>query len=182
MKLGRTLYVMDGKAWRAWLRKNHKVRREVWLIYYKKASGKRRIPYGDAVEEALWYGWIDSTIKRVDNERSAHRFLPRRPRSFLSETNKERVRRLIQAKKMTRHGLAIIQVQFNQEFIFAEDIMASVKRDATAWKNYRAFPESYRRIRVGWIDAARHRPEIFQQRLRYFLKMTAQNKKFGMVR
>ena len=182
MKLGRTLYVIDRKAWRAWLRKNHKVRWEVWLIYYKKTSGKRRIVYGDAVEEALCYGWIDSTLKRVDNERSAQRFSPRRPRSFLSETNKERVRRLIQSKKMTRHGLAIIETQFDQEFVFAADVMAQLQRDEVTWTNFQAFPEWYRRIRVGWIDAARHRPEIFQRRLRYFLKMTAQNKKFGMVR
>ncbi len=182
MKLGRTLYVIDRKAWRAWLRKNHKVCREVWLIYYKKASGKRRIPYGDAVDEALCYGWIDSTVKRVDDERSAQRFSPRRPRSFLSETNKERVRRLIKSKKMTRAGLTIIETQFNQEFVFAADVIAQLRRDEATWINFQAFPEWYRRIRVGWIDAGRHRPEIFQQRLRYFLKMTARNKKFGMVR
>lgn len=181
MKLGKTLYVTNRKAWRAWLAKNHAAAKEIWLIYYKKHSGKPRIPYNDAVEEALCYGWIDSIVKRVDENRTAQRFSPRRPKSFLSETNKERARRLIKAKKMTRFGLDKIQAQLDEEYAHAEDIIVELKMDATIWKNFRAFSESYQRIRVGWIDAARHRPEIFEQRLRYFLKMTAQNKKFGMV-
>ena len=102
MEIGRTLYITNRKAWRAWLARNHAREKEIWLIYYKKHTGKPRIPYDDAVEEALCYGWIDSIIKRVDDERTAQRFSPRRPKSSLSETNKERVRRLIKAKKMTR--------------------------------------------------------------------------------
>lgn len=181
MKIGKTLYVTKRREWNAWLRANHRKEREIWLIYYKKHSGKPRIPYDHAVEEALCYGWIDSIIKGVDEERTAQRFSPRRPRSFLSQTNRERVRRLIQAKRMTRFGLSVIETQFNEKFTFAPDILESLRRDAITWKNFQKFSESYRRIRVGWIDAARHRPAIFAQRLRYFLKMTALNKKFGMV-
>jgi uncharacterized protein YdeI (YjbR/CyaY-like superfamily) len=181
MKLGKTLYITNRKAWRAWLAKNHAREKEIWLIYYKKHSDKPRIPYNDAVEEALCYGWIDSTIKRIDEDRMAQRFSPRRAKSVLSETNKERVRRLIKAKKMTRVGLEKIQAQLEENFIPAEDIIATLKKDEKIWKSFQSFPESYQRIRVGWIDGARHRPEIFRTRLRYFLKMTAQNKKFGMV-
>ena len=79
---------------------------------------------------------------------------------------------------MTRVGLAKIQTQLEQTFVAADDIISELKKDETT---FRAFPQSYQRIRVGWIDASRHRPEIFQTRLRYFLKMTVQNKKFGMV-
>jgi len=182
MKLGNTLYVTHRKDWRAWLRRNHAETREIWLIYYKKHSGRPRLPYNHAVEEALCYGWIDSTVKRIDKDRTAQRFSPRRPRSFLSETNKERVRRLIKSKKMTRIGLRKIQPQMDEKYTHAPDIIAALKRDAKTWRHFRSFPESYQRIRVGWIDAARRRPEIFQQRLRYFLRMTAQNKRFGMVR
>lgn len=181
MKLGETLYVTNRKAWRAWLAKNHANAKEIWLIYFKKHSGRQRIPYNDAVEEALCHGWIDSIVKRVDDDRTAQRFSPRRPKSFLSETNKERARRLIKAKKMTGVGLEKIQSQLDEKYVHAKDIMAALKKDAATWKNFQAFPESYKRIRVGWIDASRHRPEIFRQRLRYFLKMTAQNKRFGMV-
>lgn len=181
MKSARTLYVTKRKAWRAWLRKNHAREKDIWLIYYKKHSGKPRIPYNDAVEEALCYGWIDSIVKRLDADRTVQRYSPRRPKSFLSETNKERARRLIKAKKMTRFGLEKIQARLDQDYAHARDIIAELKKDAATWKNFQAFTESYQRIRVGWIDAARPRAEIFQQRLRYFLKMTAQNKKFGMV-
>ena len=182
MKLTKTLYVTNRRDWRAWLRKNHAHEKEIWLIYFKKHSGQPRIPYDDAVEEALCYGWIDSIVQRVDEDRTAQRFSPRRPKSFLSETNKERARRLIKAKKMTRFGLKKIRAQLDEEFVHAKDIIAALKKDPTTWKHFQAFSESYQRIRVGWIDAARHCPEIFRQRLRYFLKMTAQNKKFGMVR
>ena len=181
MKLGKTLYVTNRKAWRAWLAKHHARKKEIWLIYYKKHTEQPRIPYDDAVEEALCYGWVDSTLKRLDEDRTAQRFSPRRPKSFLSETNKERARRPIKAKAMTPFGLTKIQTQLDAEFVPAKDILAEVKKEPETWKNFNAFPEAYRRIRVGWIDAARHRPEIFEQRLRYFLKMTAQNKKFGMV-
>src|SRR5947209_6309842 len=153
MKLGRTLYITNRKAWRAWLAKNHAREREIWLIYYKKHSGKPRIPYNDAVEEALCYGWTDSTIKRIDDDRMAQRFSPCRAKSVLSETNTERVRRLIKAKKMTRVGLEKIQTQLEQTFVAADDIIWELKKDEKTWKNFRAFPQSYRRIRVGWIDA-----------------------------
>jgi uncharacterized protein YdeI (YjbR/CyaY-like superfamily) len=82
MEIGRTLYITNRKAWRAWLAKNHAREKEIWLIYYKKHTGKPRIPYDDAVEEALFYVWIDSIIKRVDDERIAQRFSPRRPKIF----------------------------------------------------------------------------------------------------
>jgi uncharacterized protein YdeI (YjbR/CyaY-like superfamily) len=181
MDIGTTLYVTDRKAWRAWLAKHHTSKSEIWLIYYKKHSGQPRIPYNDAVEEALCFGWIDSIIKRLDDDRTVQRFSPRRPKSFLSETNKERVRRLIKAGAMTPLGLTKIETQMKAGFVPARDIIAELKKDKVIWKNFNSFPESYRRIRLGWIDAARHRPEIFRQRLRYFLKMTARNKRFGMV-
>jgi uncharacterized protein YdeI (YjbR/CyaY-like superfamily) len=181
MKLGQTLYVTSRKAWRAWLAKNHTREKEICLVYYKKHSGKPRIAYNQAVEEALCYGWIDSTIKRIDDDRMAQRFSPRRAKSVLSETNKERIRRLIKAKKITRIGVEKIQAQLEEKFTAAHDIIAALKQDEKIWKNFQSFPKSYQRIRVGWIDGARHRPEIFRTRLRYFLKMTAQNKWFGMV-
>ena len=77
MEIGKTLYVANRREWRAWLRKNYKKERDIWLIYYKKDSGKPRIPYNDAVEEALCFGWIDSIIKKMDAERFVQRFSKR---------------------------------------------------------------------------------------------------------
>src|SRR4030043_411843 len=109
MEITETLYVTDRREWRSWLAKNHRAAKEIWLIYYNKKSGKPRIPYNDAVEEALCYGWIDSIIKKYDVERAAQRFSPRRKNSPLSEMNKERIRKLIQSNKMTPAGLESIK-------------------------------------------------------------------------
>jgi uncharacterized protein YdeI (YjbR/CyaY-like superfamily) len=188
MQLGKTFYAKTRKEWRAWLAKHHKTAPDIWLVYYKKDSGRPRVPYSDAVEEALCYGWIDSIMKPIDANRYAQRFSPRRPTSQLSEMNRERVRRLIAAGRMTKAGLARIAHVFDHRkdaktlrWEVPADIRRQLERDPAVWRNFRRFPESYRRIRIGWITAARHRPEVFRQRLRYFLKMTAQNKRFGMV-
>ncbi len=187
MIIGRTLCVTNRKAWRAWLRKNHSTAKEIWLIYHKKGSGKKRIPYNDAVEEALCYGWIDSTVKSLDTEKFTQRFTPRRPKSELSELNKERVRRLIKSRKMTKAGLDKIARHLSSltgtrtNFVCPKDILDKIKQHPEAWKNYRRFPLFYRRIRIGWIDASRIRPEMFGKRLKYFLSMTERNKKFGMI-
>jgi uncharacterized protein YdeI (YjbR/CyaY-like superfamily) len=185
MEVGRTLCVTTRKAWRTWLEKNHPSKKEVWLVYPLKHTHRRRIPYNDAVEEARCFGWIDSTVKKMDADRVAQRFSPRRgAKSELSETNKERVRRLIRAGLMTPAGLTKIQARLDEPFAIPADILRLLKRDATTWKNFKAFPKWYQRIRIGWIEATRQqgRLETFQTRLAYFLKMTAQNKRFGMVK
>lgn len=182
MEIGKTLYVTDGKAWRSWLAKHHKNKKEIWLIYYKKHSGKPRIPYNDAVDEALCYGWIDSIVKKVDEERTAQRFTPRKEKSPWSEMNKERARRLIKAKEMTTAGLAKIKVNLHEKFVVPKDILRELKKDNIVWKNFQKLPLSYKRIRIGYLDESRKRPEEFKKRLLYFIKMTRQNKQFGMVR
>jgi uncharacterized protein YdeI (YjbR/CyaY-like superfamily) len=106
MKLSKTLYVTTRDAWRAWLEKNHAAATEVWLIYYKKHTGRPRIPYDDAVEEALCFGWIDSIVRRIDEGRYAQKFTPRRDGSQWSELNIKRARKLIKEGRMTRAGLA----------------------------------------------------------------------------
>jgi uncharacterized protein YdeI (YjbR/CyaY-like superfamily) len=182
MKVGKILYVTTRKAWRVWLQKNHAKKKEIWLVYATKESGKARIAYNDAVEEALCFGWIDGVMKSIDANYFAQRFSPRRSaKSRLSEKNKERVRRLIRAGLMTPAGLEKIQARMSERFVLPPDIIAELKRDPVAWKNFQRFPKWYQRVRVGWLDASRQRAEIFQARLRYFLKMTAQNKRYGMI-
>jgi uncharacterized protein YdeI (YjbR/CyaY-like superfamily) len=89
MNVGQTLYVKDRRAWRRWLQKHHATAREIWLVYHSKASDKPTIPYNDAVEEALCFGWIDSAVKPNGPGSRMQRFTPRRPKSPLSEMNKE---------------------------------------------------------------------------------------------
>ena len=88
MKIGRTLYVRDRATWRRWLAKNAARQKEIWLVYPKKASGRSRISYNDAVEEALCFGWVDSLIKRLDDDRYARKFTPRKPGSKWSTINR----------------------------------------------------------------------------------------------
>ena len=181
MEIGKTLYVKSRKEWRRWLAKNHAKAKEIWLIYFKKHTGKPRIPYNDAVEEALCYGWIDSTAKRVDDERTAQRYTPRREGSGVSEMNLERARRLVKNGRMTRFGIEKIKVHLMKKSELPEDIIRAVRKDAEAWANYRKFSDTYKRIRIGFIEGARGRPKMFKRRLEYFLKMTKKGKKFGMV-
>jgi uncharacterized protein YdeI (YjbR/CyaY-like superfamily) len=105
---GKKYYAKDRKAWRNWLEKNHAKEPGVWLIYYKKNSGKTRVSYEDAVEEALCFGWIDSTSKPMDEEKYAQRFTPRKIKSVWSALNKTRVEKLIEQKLMSPAGIAII--------------------------------------------------------------------------
>lgn len=181
MKVGKTVYAKNRKEWRAWLAKHHKTAPEIWLIYYKKESGKPRVPYNHAVEEALCYGWIDSILKPIDKQKYAQRYSPRRKTSKLSDMNRERVRRLIKSGRMTTAGLAAIAHTDAKAPRLDATVLAKLKEDPETWRNFQRFPASYKRIRVGWIAAGKHRPEIFKQRLDYLMKMTKQNKRFGMV-
>ena len=104
MEIGETLLPTSRQEFRTWLRKHHANRTEIWLIQYKKATGKPSLDYVEAVEEAICFGWIDGFVKTIDSERYATRFTPRRPRSNWTETNKERARRMIAAGKMTAAG------------------------------------------------------------------------------
>ena len=178
-----TYYARDREEWRAWLHEHHAHAKEIWLVYYRKATGKPRVSYNDAVEEALCFGWVDSQQKGIDEERFAQRFSPRKPNSNWSEANKVRLRKLIAQGKMTPAGLAAAQgVQLDEPFEIPPDIAAALQQDAQTWRNFQAFPEDYQRIRVAFIHTARNRPEEFTKRLNNLVKMTAQNKTFGYAK
>src|SRR2546425_7833902 len=110
MDISQTLHVTSRDEWRAWLATHYQLETEVWLIYYKKHSGQPRISYDHAVEEALCFGWIDSIVKRIDEEKYAQKFTPRRNWTNWSPSNKQRMRRLIQEGRMTGAGLAKIDL------------------------------------------------------------------------
>ena len=189
MKITETLYVTNRKDWRKWLVKNHKTKKEIWLIYYRKKSGKPRISYDNAVLEALCYGWIDEIVKKVSEESFAQRFSPRRPNSLFSQMNKERVRDLIKEKRMTKSGLRAIAHAFNpktdmtKKLIISADILRSLKTNKEAWKYFQKMPLAYKRIRISAIERYRQRDiEKYKKSLAYFIKMTAQNKRIGFAK
>jgi len=176
---GKMVYFAERATWRAWLAENYDKEKEVWLIYPKKASGKPRIPYNDAVEEALCFGWIDSQAKRIDENTYAQRFSPRRPKSKYSQPNKERLRELV------RRGMVLPEVQatltevLSEEFTIPEDILNEIKANKVAWANFQKFSPAYKRIRIAFIEGARNRPAEFSKRLSHFVEMTEKNKQFG---
>jgi uncharacterized protein YdeI (YjbR/CyaY-like superfamily) len=112
MEIGETIYVTTREELRKWFEKNHKIKKEIWLIQYKKATKKASINYVEAVEEAICFGWIDGFEKGMDAERYATRFSPRRPKSNWTETNRERARTMIAEGKMTEAGLATLPADF----------------------------------------------------------------------
>ncbi|MDP9252594.1 MAG: YdeI/OmpD-associated family protein [Chloroflexota bacterium] len=181
-KVTKTLYVHRVADWRTWLRKHHKTSREIWLVYYRKETGQPRISYNDAVDEALCFGWIDSTQKKIDADRTAQRYTPRRPGSPTSEMNKARARRLVREKRMTPAGLEAIGSLKTSRLVIAPDIRAAFERDPIAWKRFQRFPASYRRIRIAFVEGARGRPDEFKRRLGNLVRKSAKNERFGMVR
>jgi len=179
MKITKTLQVITPAEWRTWLKRNYKTEEEIWLVYYKKTSGKPRIEYNDAVEEALCFGWIDSTVRKLDEERFAQRFSPRKPKSGYSQANKERLERLVAEGRVMKDVLASLGDISAGQFEIPKDIIKAIKDNREAWKNFQNFSETYKRIRIAFIDGARNRPQEFQKRLNYFIKMTEKNKQFG---
>ena len=172
-----TFYTADRDAWREWLSSHFETEKEIWFVFPMKASGEESLSYNDAVEEALCFGWIDSTIKHIDPLHRAQRFTPRNPSSVYSRPNIERL------SWLNDRGLLHPAVKENvlplitAPYVFPEDILSRLRADPVAWENYNAFPDAYRRIRVAYIDVARKRPEEFEKRMKSFLEKTRQNRR-----
>lgn len=98
----------DRERWRRWLDDNHSTAQEAWITQFKKASGRTSVDYEEAVEEALCYGWIDGMVRRVDADRYAIRFTPRRPKSNWSDSNRARIEKLRREGRLMPAGLAVL--------------------------------------------------------------------------
>lgn len=174
-----TFSTIERLKWRAWLAENYDKEKEIWFVFPKKASGEKGLSYNDAVEEALCFGWIDSTVKNLDSLHKVQRFSPRRKGSSYSRAN---IERLIWLEKQ---GLihpkvrdAILEV-IKAPYEFPADILEAIRHDEKAWENYEKFPETYKRIRIAYIEGARKRPLEFKKRLENFIRKTRENKMIG---
>ncbi len=116
------------------MEKNFQTAREIWLVFPHKSSGRQRIPYNDAVEEALCFGWIDSIVKKHDDESSMQRFTPRNPRKRLLPAKRERLRLLLAEGRVHPSVRETAERLVAEEFVFPDDIMDAIKSDPTAWK------------------------------------------------
>jgi hypothetical protein len=177
MDITTTVKPAERTAWRAWLLANHAQAAEVWLLLDDR-PGEPAIDYLDAVEEALCFGWIDSIQKRFSAHERAQRFSPRRRGGNWTELNKERVRRLIRLGLMTDAGLATLP-DLDTVPTIAPDIEARLRAEGDAWANFQAFPELYRRIRLGNLEQTRRDPVEFERKLAAFVTRTAANQLYG---
>jgi len=185
------VYVKTRDEWRKWLSENHdKETSGIWLVFYKKGTHKPTLDYNEAVEEALCFGWIDSIIKRVDDERYVRKFTPRKPDSRWSALNKKRAAKVIKENRMTRHGLALIKAakasglwdQDNRPHISFE-IPEALKKALRKNKKAKAFfdqlaPTDQKHF-IGWIEVAK-RQETIDKRVEESIKLLSQEKKLGL--
>lgn len=171
-----TKYFINRIEWRKWLETNFVTKDDVWLEYPLKKTKKKRILYNDAVEEALCFGWIDSTVKSLNEETTIQRFCKRRKNSSFSQPNKERLKWLYGNKLIHPTLNRDVKKVIKEKFLFPKDILEKLKLDRTVWDNYQSFSESYKRIRIAYIDSARKRPEEFDKRLNNFIDKTKENK------
>jgi uncharacterized protein YdeI (YjbR/CyaY-like superfamily) len=179
VQITQALYLTERTEWRAWLAEHFQSEPEIWLLYPRKATGRPRIAYNDAVEEALCFGWIDSIIKSYDEETSAQRFTPRRAGSGYSQTNKERLRRLFAQGQLHASVLAEAEAAMAEAFEWPADIMEAIQANTEVWAHFQTFSKPYQRIRVAYIETARKRGPEFEKRLNSFLKKTEQGRQFG---
>jgi uncharacterized protein YdeI (YjbR/CyaY-like superfamily) len=175
MEITSSLDARTRAAWRAWLAEHHASAKEIWLLLQKEPG---TVTYLDAVEEALCFGWIDSTAERV-GDASAQRFSPRRPRSGWTELNKERARRLIARGLMTEAGRRTLPDLSDLSVRVADDVRARLDA-AGAWETFAGFPELYQRVRLSYVEEVRRRdPAAFETRLANLVEKTRRGTMFG---
>lgn len=190
MNSAETFYAVDRNAWHAWLLENHRAKKLVWLIYYKMHTGKASVPYEDSVEEALCFGWIDSTVKRFDDERYCRKFIPRTKNSQWSELNKRRAEKTISECRVCEGGKARIDEakQSGEWFrtprerdelelpLFFRDMLEKNKK---AFDYFNSLAPSYRRNYIGWVSSPK-REETRMKRLAEALIYLEANKKLPL--
>ena len=180
----KTLEVPSRRHWRAWLTKHHTSSPGIWLVFYKAHTGRKSIPYEDAVREALCFGWIDSLVKRLDEDRYAIKVTPRKPTSKWSNLNRKRWRELKEAGLLSPSGLAAAPT--NNSYAarpvipeLPDYIAKALKVNPRAWEFFQQLAPTYRRNFVVWIHVAK-RPETRERRIRESISLLAAGKKLGL--
>jgi uncharacterized protein YdeI (YjbR/CyaY-like superfamily) len=179
------LQPISRQEWRNWLAANHAASPGIWFTYYKQSSGKQRVSYVDAVEEALCFGWIDSLSRKLDDERYLQLFTPRKPKSVWSKPNKERVARLLQQGLMAAPGLAKVEAAkedgswnaLNEidALLVPEDLSKALAANPTAESYYQTLSNSAKKG-ILWHIASAKRPETRTKRVEQVVKAAAENK------
>ena len=177
MEIKSRLKVSNRAVWRSWLAANQDTQSEIWIVSDVNSENPS-IAYLDSVEEAICFGWIDGIAKRISSFEKAQRFTPRRVRSNWTELNKERARRLIQLGLMTNDGQRILP-DLMAPFEIPKDILVAIKSEPDAWEFFTKLPALYIRVRIGYVEETRTKPNEFNRRLQNFVLKTAAGKMFG---
>jgi len=182
----RDFHPLTRPKWRAWLAENHDQSKGIWFVYFKKATGKPRISYDEAVEEALCFGWIDSLPRKFDDERSKLLFTPRKPKSVWSKLNKTRIEKLIDNGLMTEIGLSKINgakadgswnaLDASDNLEIPTDLAEALEANKSAEINFNSFTNSIKRSILFWVGSAK-RVETRKARIAKTTAMAAKNKR-----
>ena len=184
------IYLKTRGQWRKWLAENHDRNTGIWLVFYKKETGVPTLEYDDVIEEALCFGWVDSIIKKLDENRYIRKLTPRKDDSKWSATNIRRAEHLIQQGLMTKAGIKKIgAARKGGVYKPAKPPQVSIKMPAELERalrknkqarNYFAhLAPSYQRHFIGWVVIAK-RPETRSKRIKESIQLLAQGKKLGL--
>jgi len=187
----KTAEVKNRAEWRAWLAANYDKENEVWLVYYKKKTGKPFVAYDASVEEALCFGWVDSIIKKIDDTKYARKFTPRKENSKWSPSNIKRVLKLIEDGLMTKHGLKKVEaakVSGNWDnptqkpeltYKIPVEFVNELEKNKKAKETFDSMSPSYQKQYLGWIEVAK-RSETKRKRINESIQLLSEGKKLGL--
>jgi uncharacterized protein YdeI (YjbR/CyaY-like superfamily) len=183
----KTLDVRSRARWREWLATYHASASEIWLVFHKSHTGKPSIDYEDSVEEALCFGWVDSLIRRLDDDRYARKFTPRKPDSFWSELNRKRYAKVEAHGLLAPAGRERAPAKANRSprrpkrsSVVPSYIEKAFKADARAWATFERLTPRERVMYIGWIEDAK-REDTKARRIEKSVRLLAAGKKLGLV-
>lgn len=189
MQITDTFYPENRQAWHDWLVENHRTRAEIWLIHYKKATGRPTVRYDDSLDEALCFGWIDGIRQRLDEERFVQRYSPRAEKTHWSLPNLTRVKRLLAEGRMQPFGLEKLGDRIHHldqpdvapasEFVPPEWMLAELRANPTAYEYFKALRPSVSRSYLRWVASAK-RDETARNRMREVIDKLSRNEPLGM--
>lgn len=184
----KTFLATTVEQWRDWLAEHHDSESEVWLVFHKVHTGVESIAYGDALDEALCFGWVDSLVKRLDDDRFARKFTPRRADSRWSDTNRKRYAELAASGRLQPAGRARAPSDRGYDpppprlplpAKLPAYIEKALARRPTALRHFQALPPSHRRRYIAWIESAK-RDETKLRRLKEAIRLLAAGKELGL--
>lgn len=179
------IFFESRNEFRTWLEENHDTAEELWVGYYKADAERSGIGYGESVEEALCFGWIDGLIKGIDDETYTRRFTPRSPDSKWSKANKERVEAMIEAGKMTPAGMELVEAakesgEWVDAYRLADDheipaeLEAALRENEIAWENFQNFSNTDQHAFIAAVEEAKT-DETKQKRIERTVELAAQD-------